>query len=280
MRFPLHRPALLLLLLGGAPLGAWGSKGHRVAAGLALRSLPPELRAWFQGQEEAFRDMAVEPDRWKTADRKEGPRHFLDTEAYGGPEGVPYEASEALRKVGSATFEKRGQLPWVIQDRYRALVEAFRGGDRDRVAAAAAYLSHYVGDAQVPLHTTENHDGQFTGQRGIHARWESGLVERYVEEARLEVAPARVEADLLRAPWAWIRASHALVPDLLAQEKAVDPPGVKVRPPAYWTAFWEAQGPVVLGQLRKSGQEIGNMILTAWTEAGRPVRKRVPSAPE
>ena len=49
-------------------------------------------------------------------------------------------------------------------------------------------LAHYVGDAHVPLHSVVNHDGELTGQDGLHSRWETQLFER--NRARLKVAPA------------------------------------------------------------------------------------------
>ena len=36
-------------------------------------------------------------------------------------------------------------------------------------------LGHYIADANEPLHTTLNYDGQLTNQDGIHAFWESRL---------------------------------------------------------------------------------------------------------
>ncbi|MGC6428813.1 MAG: hypothetical protein ACON4Y_05945 [Flavobacteriales bacterium] len=43
-------------------------------------------------------------------------------------------------------------------------------------------LGHYIADANVPLHTTINYDGQLTGQKGIHAFWESRLPELFSSE--------------------------------------------------------------------------------------------------
>ena len=50
-------------------------------------------------------------------------------------------------------------------------------GGQSRARKAAADLGHYVGDAHVPLHTTSNYNGQKTGQKGIHAFWESRIPE-------------------------------------------------------------------------------------------------------
>jgi hypothetical protein len=51
-------------------------------------------------------------------------------------------------------------------------------------------MAHYVADAHVPFHAVLNHDGQLTGQRGMHARFESSLFERYRE--RLVIAPTAI----------------------------------------------------------------------------------------
>ncbi len=41
--------------------------------------------------------------------------------------------------------------------------------DSIKILKYSADLSHYIGDAHVPLHTTSNHNGQLTNQVGIHA---------------------------------------------------------------------------------------------------------------
>lgn len=269
----MRRP-LLLLLLAALPLSAWGDKGHRIACGLALDGLPPGPRAWFTGREAEVEAHASDPDHWRQ-DRKEGPRHFLDMEPYGGPDQLPRTVEEAQARVGG-DFYRSGVLPWIIQDRWRDLVEAFRSGDASRVAYATSILSHYVADACVPLHTTENHDGQATNQRGVHGRWESGLVERHVQREALKALPAETDPKLLERPWEWLRASHALVPQLLEDDRQADrttPTGGRgqaQRSQAYWMIFWAKQGPVVKGQLQLAGKRLGDAVLNAWIAAGSP----------
>jgi hypothetical protein len=263
-----------VLLLAAAPLSAWGDKGHRVVSVLALRSLPAEPRAWFAGREDDVADHASDPDHWKQ-DKKEGPRHFLDMEPYGDPEHLPRTLEEAQAKVGG-DYYRLGVVPWIIQDRWRDLVDAYKEGDPAKVALVAAILGHYLADAHVPLHSTENHDGQFTNQRGVHSRWESGLVERNIAAADLVVLPAQPDADFLRRPWDWMRAAHALVPQLLEDDREADrttPLGSrgKQRTQAYWMIFWAKQGPVVKQQLQLAGQHLGDAILSAWIAAGKPI---------
>ena len=75
---------------------------------------------------------------------------------------------------------------------YGRLVKAFeRAGRReaysiDDARLMSAVLAHYVADAYVPFHAVVNYDGQLTGQRGIHSRFEADLFDRRV--AALKVA--------------------------------------------------------------------------------------------
>jgi len=293
---------IFFLLAVSAPVSAWGRTGHRLVAELALKDLPPDVRAWLEGHEHTLLEHSSDPDSWRH-DRKEARRHYLHTESYGGPEGVPFEAQEAIRKVGTASFQKSGQVPWIIQDRLRDLVEAFRQRDRARIALAATVMGHYLADLHVPLHTTRNHDGQHrqdvralpghpvgvkggtsrpqgaggppfqsSDQQGIHGRWETGLVERFVRLEALTLQPARLEPGLKQAPWKWLQESNALVPKLLEDDRAADRtrPRGKRRGQAYWKHYWELQGPVVQRQLSRAGHRLAQMILYAWTLAGSP----------
>ena len=255
-------PALLALgLCLATPLSAWGRHGHRIVAALALQDLPPGPAAWFQGLEATVEDHSSDPDEWKQ-DRAEGPRHYLEMDTYDGD--LPASEDEARARLGKALFRKSGQLPWVIQDRVRILTEAFQSGDRARVALEASYLSHYVGDLHVPLHTVTNYDGQKTGQKGVHARWETGLVDRLAVPA--EPRPAALEPDLPLAPWRWLRETYPLAEQVLADDRAAgDGHGA-----AYWQAFAHAQEATVRNQLARAGQRTAQLILWAWTRAGRP----------
>jgi len=267
MRFS---PLLILLaLLAPSPLAAWGRKGHRMVARLAILDLPAGPSTWFKGQEGFVEAHSSDPDAWKD-DPLEGPRHFIDMDRY--PGGVPTLLSEAREKVGPAIFQRSGQVPWVIQDRVRDLAQAFRKGDRTRVAYQASLLSHYVGDCHVPLHTVSDYDGQSTGQRGVHSRWESDLVDRMTHEP--EVRPAALEPNLLQAPWRWLEQSRALVPALLADDRASDPSAGanRTRSDAYWIRFSQRQGRTVREQLAQAGQHTAQLILLAWTMAGQPAK--------
>ncbi len=284
MRGPRRLPvpfAALAFLLTAAPLLAWGEKGHRIINTQALTALPPELRGWYAGREARIREGSIEPDQWRAHDRKEGPRHYVNVELYGALGDIPHDPDAALAKVGGATFQKAGTVPWVIQDRYRGLVEAFRSGDSDRVAEASAWLGHYVADIHVPLHSTTNHDGQLTDQRGLHSRWESGLVERYAEESAIQ-PQAAVAEDPTQGPWQWLGESFAQVPRVLAgdleaargEDRAQFQRGV-----GYWRNYWALERSQVERRLTEASHRLAGLWLAAWNEAGRPRVKGAVSAP-
>lgn len=266
--------SFLLLPAAFTPLAAWGVQGHQMAATAALKDLPPELAAWFAGEETTVSDHANDPDRWKNRDPLEGPRHFLDCETYGGPAGIPWDENAAKAKLGSELFQKTGQVPWVILDRAQRLAKAFGTGDPHQVALEAAYLCHYTADCNVPLHATVNYNGAATGQHGVHGRWETGLLRRIVNGQGWvpDVRPAVPVSDPQAATMAWLAESFALAPGVLADDKAALPLVFRGAEPdeGYWERFLQGQEANVKERLALSGQRTAQMILLAWADAGKP----------
>jgi hypothetical protein len=242
----------------------------------AIQDLPPGPRAWFEGWEGFVKAHSSDPDRWKT-DPREGRRHWLEVEPYGGPQKVPLDLAQARTLVGEETLQKAGTAPWVIQDRVRDLVAAFQKKNPKEVAFLASILSHYVGDLHVPLHTSVNYDGQLTGQRGVHSRWETGLVERM--EGEPEARTAVLEKGLFQAPWKWIQESYALTGPVLADDKASGGRSGLRPENVYWLAFAKRQGPAVKERLSQAAYHTAQLILLAWNSAGKPEAPKPPSDP-
>lgn len=263
----MFKPTFLLAALAALPASAWGVTGHRLLAAAALQDLPQGPAAWFIGQEATLPDHANDPDHWKGRDHQEPPRHFLDSETYGGPARVPHDEGAAQDQLGQDLFQKSGQLPWVIQERVQRLSAAFTSGDPGEVALEASLLSHYVGDLNVPLHTTTDFNGDASGQHGVHGRWEAGLLERIEarEGWKPEVRPAQA-ADA-GAPWQWLQESFALVPAVLADDLSAQAAGMGE---SYWTTYLRLQEPTVKERLNLAAQRTAQMILLAWTGAGSP----------
>src|SRR5262249_29802521 len=195
-----RRIAIVLLIAALTPsrASAWGFAGHRLIMRRAIELLPAELKPFFEHYREEVIVRVVDPDTWRNVGWDEDPNHFLDFGAkeYGAYpfKELPRDFDAAVEKFGMATVKRNGMLPWRANQLFgnlRRTFESFtRGsayGANDAVLFAAA-LGHYMQDAHQPLHATINHDGQLTGNNGIHVRFERDLIERY--ESRLTIHPA------------------------------------------------------------------------------------------
>lgn len=273
--------ALLLALTPARPATAWGFTAHRMVTAKAIPLLPPALRPLFEGNAAYVVEHAIDPDLWRGAGKAgEGPNHFLDMDAFGAfpfPD-IARKEDEHLARHGAEAVEK-GRLPWRVGDAYRDLVAAFRAGDPARILAAAAVVSHYEGDAHVPLHAVVNYDGQLTGQTGLHNRWESEMVERYERqlEADVRAAPARRVADPVGFTFdvlldSFSGAESAVVADResAGAQDLADTPFDDRYDDLYYSKLYARQGRRLRARLAASATDIGSLWLSAWDEAGRP----------
>jgi hypothetical protein len=187
---------------------------------------------------------------------------------------VPLPEAAARSRLGPDLFTQSGSVPWTIQDRVQRLTRAFQAGDAPTAAFEASILSHYVGDLNVPLHTTVNHDGDLTNQHGVHHRWETGLLNRIVDAGGWapDVRPAGSAGP--DAPWAWLKESFNLVAGVLADDLAAEQASMKATREtlgsAYWQMFLQLQAPHVKEQCSLAAQRTAQMIVLAWTQAGSP----------
>jgi hypothetical protein len=133
----------------------------------------------------------------------------------------------------------------------------------------AAVLAHYVSDGHVPLHAVVNYDGQLTGQRGLHSRWESELFER--NRARLTVTPAAPTPTSNPRDFMFqvLLASNELAEGVLQSDRKAAQ-GREFYDEGYFGAFAAEQLSVLERRLNESITAVAAVIIGAWTEAGRP----------
>jgi hypothetical protein len=183
-------------------------------------------------------------------------------------------------------FSSYGILPYHLAFMQRQLTEAFRQKSVARILRLSAEIGHYIGDAHVPLHTTANYNGQFTGQEGIHAFWESRIPELFADvEYDFFVGKAEYIDNPPEYYWNVVLTSHLLVDRVLSTEKelsrrfSVDQQycfeerlGATVRTQcaAYARAYQEAMSGMVERRMRDAIRAVGSAWHTAWVDAGRP----------
>jgi hypothetical protein len=272
---------------------AWGSWGHKHLSRAAVFALPDSMQKFYYNHIDFITEAAVVPDlrRALINDRNEGPRHFVDIEDFGNIplDSFPKTTKEAYLKYDSAFLNKTGYLPWYIQNITDKLTNAFKKRNKSEILFLSAELSHYLGDAHVPLHTSSNYDGQRSNQKGVHALWESTLPQRFGEAYNFKVEPAKYIKDVAAETWKIIEHSHALVDTLLAAEKRVrqnftaetmykkDSAGNVVMfysspvfSDEYVRQYHIALNGMQENQLRLSIVDVADYWYTAWVNAGSP----------
>jgi hypothetical protein len=280
MRIALLALCGILALPGHA--GAWGFEAHRFIADRAIALLPPELRPFFEQRRVFIVERSIDPDLWRNAGfDQEPPNHFLDLdyEAYGPYPfaALPRDYDAAIQKFGREVVHAQGMLPWRAQEFHGKLQRAFESLNRqppspyalDDIAFLSAVLSHYIGDAHVPLHAVVNYDGQLTNQHGVHARWEAELFER--SRDRLKVAPVAPQpmTNPRDAVFDILLASNRLAQGLLEADQQAAA-GREVYDDEYFAAFGARQLAVLERRLNDSVTAVASAIIGAWHQAGRP----------
>lgn len=294
------RKTLLLLALLGLSIPAfrpvWGFFAHERINRLAVFTLPPEMIGFYKKHIGYLERSAVNPDKRRYVVPEEAPRHYLDADHYGDSALalLPHDWREAVARYSKDTLQAYGILPWHIYAMYHRLRDAFFVKDPAEILRLSAELGHYISDAHVPLHTTENYNGQLTGQEGIHGFWESRLPEVFSDDYDFFVGKAEYVADPRAAAWDVIASSHALVSQLLAQEKNLSlryaekkfgfetrgKATVKVYALEYAREYHSVLEGMVERQMRASVKTTGDFWYTAWLDAGQPdLRKLIDYQP-
>lgn len=284
---------LLFGLLGTAgKVSAWGFWAHQRINRMAVFTLPPEMLHLFKRNIDYLTVHAVDPDSRRYAVEGEAPRHFIDVDHYGTYpfENVPRRWKEALEVFGEDTLMEYGIVPWHINRAYYDLRDAFKAKDLMRIMKVGADIGHYIADANVPLHTTENYNGQLTNQKGIHGLWESRLPELFAERYDFFIGKAYYVKDVQMEAWDTVLESHLALDSVLKFERLLTekfPSDQKysfenrsnVLVKAYSKEFCTAYHNMLAGQverrIRSSIIRVGSIWFTAWVDAGQPNLKEL-----
>ncbi len=265
---------------------SWGFYAHRQINRLAVFTLPPEMIGFYKKNIQFITEASVNPDRRRFAIVDEAPRHYIDIDHFGDSarNKMPRYWKEAVEKYGEDTLKTYGILPWHINVMYYRLRDAFMVKDPIRILSLSADMGHYIADAHVPLHTTENYNGQLTGQDGIHAFWESRLPELFSSRYDFFVGKAEYLKNPQLAAWKAVKDSNHQLDSVLMLEKSLtekfgekkfsfETKGkqtIKVYSVEFSAAYHEALSNMVEQRMRAAIKMIGDFWYTAWVDAGQP----------
>jgi hypothetical protein len=288
------RPTLIGLSTIGIAflLLSWGVVGHERINRAAVMALPKPLQTFFYNHIDFITQESTVPDLRKFIlnDKAEGPRHYFDMENFGSVDSFPRTMEAAKKKYDEKFLSKNGTLPWYIQEMMGKLTTAFKEKRKNEILFIAAELGHYIGDAHMPLHTSDNHDGQNTNQKGIHSLWESRLPELFVKNYKLNADEGKYIENVDQATWDIIFDTHNLVAPLLAADKKLrtNTPENKmyvldsagnilknkyngvVYSDDYATKFHQELNGMVENQMKKAITATASFWYTAWVNAGKP----------
>ena len=263
------------------PARAWWPQGHSIIAAGAVRALPDEMPAWFRAGAGQIAHDAQDPDLQKDRSlaimtEREYPQHFFDWELVGGetlpPTRRAFYADCARRGVNPFDV---GELPYSIAEWTQRLTMDFAEARRfpdnvyiqNKTLVTAGILSHYSGDATMPLHVTNDFDGRVKAdgsspKTGIHAKVD-GLIENLnltpemlADNQKIEPLPALlpgIEAQM-RDSYSHVAATYALEAQLPASKNDKVSPAV--------AAFTLERG-------RTASRFTAQLFLTAWRDSAQ-----------
>jgi S1/P1 Nuclease len=271
---------------------SWGIFGHEHINKGAVFALPSSLQSFFYNHIDFITEESTVPDLRKSVlkDKAEAPRHYFDMENFGNLDSLPKTLDEAKKKYDEKFLQNNGILPWYIQDMMAKLTIAFKEKRKTEILFIAADLGHYIADAHMPLHTTDNHDGQKTNQKGIHSLWESRLPNLFGKNYNLHTKEATYFENVETATWAMINDTHSFVEPLLLADRNLkltfdatklyekDANGVVVKnkynesvlSKEYVEAFHKSLNGMVEKQMNKAVLATASFWYTAWVNAGKP----------
>jgi hypothetical protein len=264
------RTALLLsviLLFCG-----WGYNGHKIINRKSVLSFPAAM-APFQTWQQKLEFHASDADTRKGTDPTEGPKHYIDIDNY--PEflsnGYINQNFDSLVAIHGYTFVmNQGILPWAILASYDSLIQCFLRRDWDKAILFAADLGHYAGDAHMPLHLTRNYNGQYTGQTGIHSRYESTMINRYYMQIEYFPDTAVYIEEVPDFVFGMIYHNYLYLDSLLSAELTAKTIAGNTTSDLYYQKLWEFTRSFTIDLFRESSYSLGSLIYTAWVKAGSP----------
>ena len=195
----------------------WGKLGHYKIAAKACELISnKKLKTLMLANLEniAFGDTSLTDREFKRIDKKQfvpladvpdlawglwkrdGPNHYADMDQEG--EGkykdktllkLTEHPSNVRPKVWTEFYDsiridktKRGALPFRIWQIYKEMVKSLGQKDVAKFVCAAGIVAHYIADACEPLHISQYHDGTTPEEKGVHSKYETDMLERFVAD--------------------------------------------------------------------------------------------------
>ena len=276
------------LILLNQSIFAWGYAAHRLASRQAVNILNSPLGEYFYKNINYISEHSIDPDLWrkdKETYPEEAHGHYIDADLYGEYpfREIPRLWEKAVKKYGEKNLKSWGTAPWRIQNFYKKLVLQLKNGHWKESLQTASALSHYIADIHVPFHTTENYNGQLTGNKGVHKRWESDMVEEYLLDSISPKGNPELILDPVIMAFQIVEESFPELQKILeAEAKARKTISTESRDiianwdksmqgTEYIKILYQETGDLAIKRMNESSLRIASYWNSAWLDAGKPL---------
>ncbi len=260
--------AVLSLFVLSSPASAWGPIVQPVVVRGAIDSLPKQMKPFYERHRLEMPSLSLEP----TFPERGPERRFAVDSLMPFPFADLPHTESALKARFGEKAERAGRLPWLVQESYARLVDAFKGGDKEKILTESDTLAGLAADMHNPLALTENYDGQKTDQHGLWVRFTVKLPEAYQKDLKTDAEgsffldnPNEYVFSIINQSYVWV--DNILYIDDLARRGKTGYGSI------YYDDLRARVGTVIRVRLTQAARDAGSYWYTAWTVAGRPELK-------
>jgi len=251
----------------------WGDKGHKLINKKSVLYLPASMKN-YKKWADYLEEHAPDPDWRKKDDKTEAPKHFIDIDFYKEflSGHMIMNEDSLISEYGKKEVIKQGILPWATLQTYQDLIQAFKDKNKEKALKLAADLGHYVADGHQPMHTVLNYNGQLTGQKGLHARYEITMVDGHLKELDDSFDPQPVT--LVKDPEAfifdYISGANSLNSVLLDADSLAYNQSNSRKDSTYYNIMWFRTKYITETQFNNASKDFAALLYTAWIKGGKP----------
>jgi hypothetical protein len=248
----------------------WGNVGHYIINYNTILSALPEME-FFNTWADSLAAHASDADYRRSWDPDEAPKHYIDIDNY--PEfiengSIPQDFDSLVAVHGISFVMDQGILPWAIINTADSLESLFEINDMHQAMLIAADLGHYIADSHMPLHITRNYNGQYTGQYGVHSRYESDLIESFQSQIIYDGDSLQYIDNVPDFVFNMLYDNYQYVDSVLYADSLAEAYAGNHNSTAYYNKFWEIAGDFTIGLFKKASYRIACVIYTEWINAG------------
>jgi len=274
---------VIQIILIGTQLYGWGYEVHRRISRAAVEAVSGEFGDFLKKNINDLSYNAANPDFWKAVDPDEFPRHFIDVDLYDEYpfDNIPRTLASVYAKYGEDAVVHNGIAPWVIEDYNNKIVELMKNNKWRESIFAMSAMSHYIADLHMPLHTCSNYNGQLTGNDGVHFRWESPLVKKYISNID-PISKAEFIDDPTEMSFTIIKESFLVYPKIIEADSKARVDLTQVQKDSlktyeklsfedqYLSILYSGTSEILQERLNSAAQRIASYWYSCWVEAGSP----------